>query len=627
MNRGPVERATLATLAAGIATLALSDFVRPVIWLAALVSLTFRFFFPRLGALSERAASALGWLALLFACAEVATGTAWIEALTDFLLLLAVVVVWEEPCPRNDLHRLIVAGFLVLASTVLTDSVLLAVPLAAWAALTLLAAMRIHAQSLAAAPPRLSARALFAIALAALALFILAPRTGTNPWLSPRSPRMVVTGFADVVRLGSFARSESERVVARIEALGLSAAEAKRLLTHRYWRGAVLSVFTGHEWRRVEETRIAGPARTLALAHSPVRAWLALYREPVSHAFLLVPEGTVQVQARKLVLSANDAGELRFVRTPSARMRVLIGIGRATPPLRPPVAAERAQAHISPAVRRFAARFAHLAPEKALTAMEAEMRTWRYALDAQPDPQDPIGWFLQHRYGHCELYASAFALAARALGLPSRVVTGYFGGAWNEFGRYLALRARDAHAWVEVWLAGRWQRFDPTPPVRWQQAPARGLAPARKLKEAWDAVKLAWYRYVLSFDARTRAQLAAALLGLFPWLFGGAAALGLYVLARQDLRGWVLRRWLAHYAPERAPGAPLRTLAVFADEEGMRFVRRWEAARYGMAPPVPWGMFLRALWRLSRRKDLQGVATARRAGHRRARAHTRREET
>ena len=624
MNRRAVERATLAALAAGVATLALSDFVRPAIWLAALASLAFRFAFPRAGALSERGASALGWLALLAACAEIALGTAWIEAFADFLLLLAIVVVWEEPCPRNDLHRLIVAGFLVLAATVLTDSVLLAAPLAAWAALTLLAAARIHAQRFARVPPALSARAGLVLFAVALALFVVAPRAGTNPWLAPRQPRQVTTGFADVVRLGSFARSESARIVMRAEAPGLPPRRARGLLAGRYWRGAVLSVFTGRAWRRAPAHGAAAgaPGRGLVLARAPVRAWIALYREPADHAFLIAPEATVRVRALPAPLLADDAGALRFARAPAGRIRVRVGLAAgAARPLRPPVPAERATDRVSPAVRRFAARFAGLAPRRALAAMRDEMRGWRYALDARPDPRDPIGWFLAHRYGHCELYASAFALAARALGLPSRVVTGYFGGAWNAVGHYLALRARDAHAWAEVWLDGRWRRFDPTPPARWQAGRGKN-APLRRLEQAWDALRLAWYRYVLSFDEGARAALAGAARGGAPWLLALMLLVAAVRLARADLRAWLLERWLARQGISRAPGTPLRALPVFADAQGRRFVRRWEAARYGQAPPMPWPELLRALRSLSRRRGSPDAATESHGGRRRARART-----
>src|SRR5260370_26247705 len=47
--------------------------------------------------------------------------------------------------------------------------------------------------------------------------------------------------------------------------------------------------------------------------------------------------------------------------------------------------------------------------------------------------------------------------------MPTRVVVGYLGGDYNEFGRFFIVRQADAHAWCEVWLPeSGWVRVDPT---------------------------------------------------------------------------------------------------------------------------------------------------------------------
>ena len=54
----------------------------------------------------------------------------------------------------------------------------------------------------------------------------------------------------------------------------------------------------------------------------------------------------------------------------------------------------------------------------------------------------------------------------RALGMPARIVTGYQGGERNPVDGFWVVRQSDAHAWAEVWLAGRgWVRVDPTAAV------------------------------------------------------------------------------------------------------------------------------------------------------------------
>ena len=82
-----------------------------------------------------------------------------------------------------------------------------------------------------------------------------------------------------------------------------------------------------------------------------------------------------------------------------------------------------------------------------------------------PASTEPIDFFLfDRKKGHCEYFASAFAVLARAVGIPTRQVNGFLGGEWNEYQGYVAVRAGDAHSWAEVYFPGKgWVTFDPTP--------------------------------------------------------------------------------------------------------------------------------------------------------------------
>jgi transglutaminase-like putative cysteine protease len=72
--------------------------------------------------------------------------------------------------------------------------------------------------------------------------------------------------------------------------------------------------------------------------------------------------------------------------------------------------------------------------------------------------------FLQSRHGFCEQFAGAFAAMARSIGLPARVAVGFAPGSYEPSQGVFSVRARDAHAWPEVWLAGLgWTQFEPTP--------------------------------------------------------------------------------------------------------------------------------------------------------------------
>jgi transglutaminase-like putative cysteine protease len=147
-------------------------------------------------------------------------------------------------------------------------------------------------------------------------------------------------------------------------------------------------------------------------------------------------------------------------------------------------------------------------------ALDLFHASFRYTLRPPLLGRDSIDDFLfSTRQGFCEHYASAFVVLMRSAGIPARVVTGYQGGWWNDSGGYLLVRNSDAHAWAEVWMAGRgWVRVDPTAAV----SPARielGAAAAsdassweqtswvRALRNNFDRVNCWWTQTVIRFDA------------------------------------------------------------------------------------------------------------------------------
>jgi len=80
------------------------------------------------------------------------------------------------------------------------------------------------------------------------------------------------------------------------------------------------------------------------------------------------------------------------------------------------------------------------------------------------DPQNIIDSFLfDSKKGYCTHFASAFAISARIVGIPSRVVSGYKADYTNRVENYLIVKQKDAHAWVELYLPSNgWTRFEPT---------------------------------------------------------------------------------------------------------------------------------------------------------------------
>lgn len=94
-------------------------------------------------------------------------------------------------------------------------------------------------------------------------------------------------------------------------------------------------------------------------------------------------------------------------------------------------------------------------------------REYAYSLDVPPLPPggDAVDHFLfDTRRGYCEHFATAHAVLCRLAGVPSRVVTGYATGDYNPLTGLYEVSLDDAHAWVEVYLAGvGWVTREPTP--------------------------------------------------------------------------------------------------------------------------------------------------------------------
>jgi hypothetical protein len=114
--------------------------------------------------------------------------------------------------------------------------------------------------------------------------------------------------------------------------------------------------------------------------------------------------------------------------------------------------------------------------ESARIRDDSESYAWEYSLDRRPAAgPDSIARFLDtsnvgsERFGHCEYFASAMVVLLRCLGVPARLAVGFLAKTPNEDGVW-QVKAKDAHAWVEVYFDQTgWLTFDPTP--------SRGLDP------------------------------------------------------------------------------------------------------------------------------------------------------
>ncbi|MET9628750.1 DUF3488 and transglutaminase-like domain-containing protein [Lentzea sp. NPDC006480] len=102
----------------------------------------------------------------------------------------------------------------------------------------------------------------------------------------------------------------------------------------------------------------------------------------------------------------------------------------------------------------------------ALTAYFGTANGFKYDIKTQGDvTKDALTDFVtKGKVGYCEQFASAMAVMARVVGLPSRVAIGFTAGVESADKSYRVISTEDAHAWVEIFFPNHgWMTFDPTP--------------------------------------------------------------------------------------------------------------------------------------------------------------------
>jgi transglutaminase-like putative cysteine protease len=290
-------------------------------------------------------------------------------------------------------------------------------------------------------------------------LFIFFPRIEGPLWRLPQDRTAGHTGLSDSMSPGSFSSLTKDDTVAfRVSFQGVRPPQDKL-----YWRGPVFEDFDGINWAQAQH-KDAGTPRVVKGAVAPVH--YAMTIEPQAHEWLLALDMPLKTDADSRI---NDRMQLLSNKPLDKRTRFEVdsvidykmGVTERDEVLAHDV--QLPDGH-NPRARAMAARWAGLVPaERVNTALRFfATQNLQYTLEPPQYGADGIDDFLfGGRRGFCEHFASSFAFMMRAAGVPARVIGGYQGG--DDNGDYLIVRQADAHAWTEVWLAGRgWVRVDPT---------------------------------------------------------------------------------------------------------------------------------------------------------------------
>lgn len=108
-----------------------------------------------------------------------------------------------------------------------------------------------------------------------------------------------------------------------------------------------------------------------------------------------------------------------------------------------------------------------LPPAQRLRRIEAYLGGFSYSTFRDrpvPPGETALGDFLTRTHaGHCEYFATAATLLARAAGVPARYATGYAAFERSPLEAAYVVRTRHAHAWTRAWVDGAWVELDTTP--------------------------------------------------------------------------------------------------------------------------------------------------------------------
>lgn len=359
-------------------------------------------------------------------------------------------------------------------------------------------------------------------------LFVLFPRLAPL-WGIPADAMSGRSGLSAAMQVGNIASlALDDGIAMRIRFEGPPPQQPDL-----YFRGPVLSTFDGREWRPLRSgfpTRLQSQAN-LQVAGEPVRYTVTL--EPNNRPWVFVMDAAVLPPALPN-LDVAMTPELQWVvnrpLTDITRYRAESYTSFRHGPQQSAVSLQDyidLPPGFNPRTLQFAAelrrdpRYANADTPTLVAAVLDRLRTGGYTYTLEPglygEHTADEFWF-DRKLGFCEHIASAFVVLMRAMDVPARIVTGYQGGELNGIDNFWTVRQRDAHAWAEVWQAGRgWVRVDPTSAVApgrigsFQRltAPQGVVATAftgvlnptlvASLRAAWEAMNNGWNQWVLNY--------------------------------------------------------------------------------------------------------------------------------
>jgi transglutaminase-like putative cysteine protease len=461
------------------------------------------------------------------------------DAGITMLVLLMVLKTLELRARRDAMVVFFLGFFIVLTNFLYSQSMLVAgtMLVSVWGLLTalVLAHMPVGRPPLMRAGT-LAAKAALLGAPIMVVLFMLFPRMAPL-WTVPQDP-LAKTGLSGSLRMGGIADLAIDDSVAFRVRFPAGARPPPRAL---YWRGPVLAHFDGVEWNRFDPLTSRAARRGAQLRVRGVALDYEMTLEPNRLPLLPMLEATPadesdapRVEGQRTFLRPDLQWAIDRPVTQRLRLTARAYLDHQHGPLSDePWLRDYTELPLGFNPRTLAwaqalrsePRYAAAKPEQLVDAVLLTIRRgFTYTLTPGSYGEEADGRFaidefwLDRKQGFCEHFSTAFVVVMRALGVPARLVTGYQGADPDLQDGYLVVRNSHAHAWAEVWLAGRgWVRVDPTAAVAPERVVAgRALRPTpgvvvgaidavspalmAELRTLWEQIDNRWNQWVLNYS-------------------------------------------------------------------------------------------------------------------------------
>ncbi|MGH9188935.1 MAG: transglutaminase TgpA family protein [Acidimicrobiales bacterium] len=440
--------------------------------------------------------------------------------LAELFLWIQLLHSFDLPSRRDLLFSLLSSLALVLVGGVLSISPGFGVLLAIWGAAALVSLVLAQRSQLNELPPLsaaapLSRRAAVGLVFGTVALvgmvtavtFVLIPDAGSPEQVSARAHLAGGAGVPDPSTIynptigrtrasfGYFGFSSSLDLAARGRPDGTPVMRV-RASRPDFWRGQTFDTWDGRRWSIADERAVpVGGRFPLEIEPAPEEKLVQYLGRPFVQTFYLqrpgpnllfgaykpdqvfapvpslltLPDGTMRTTVQMgpgtvyTVVSRRPPVTETLLRDTSTRVSVsadFMGRNTQLPP------------GVTPRVRALAAEVTAGAPTaydkvRALEAWMGANTTYTLDIPSLPPGADAVDHFLfVDRRGFCEQIGSALVVMLRSLGIPARLAVGFAPGEREPFTGLWQVRARDAHAWAEVFFPNvGWQAFDPTASV------------------------------------------------------------------------------------------------------------------------------------------------------------------